>query len=451
MDPPMAADAVRLCKSYNSAVASPHEPTEKSWMILRCKLEKERKEAEADLLDLYREQLLENFDLMVDRREYNDSPEQRCVLSIADAVMEEVILENSRIADQDLVAVILRRVYEAYQQCENKSDGLFGKHRLIMDDARMIYRTKIMPMLDRVKGRGVATEKATALRCPGCPQDLGLDGSILPPDSYSFTKLIEDHINFDHIEHPDLRPLTVWQLNSPVKHPGLAPLTESFTELIQRIREFDWVGHFEKVWMCVEWPRNLPILASHQESDGHWDLQGKGELEYLDEPESLGVQHGVSMLGPEPDDFIPSIFYAALRLQNLGNIDRKTKASMIMDFARARWEHVREVDEVPAVFLQRMREALTFCAKHCDIAGMFDGFHCGVCSETTNEEGEEVDGMDYIFDELCDHYEDEHDEGEWIKEMFNFEGIERAPELMKRLAGTATYATLRELFPLLAY
>lgn len=421
MDPPIDAETLQQCASYKTAVASPHEPTQRSWVILRPKLEEERLAIEANR---YGRKLWENVEPMIKRRALNDSSEQRCVLSLADAVIEQVMNSPVTVANEDLVLLILQRVYDAYQECGEKPAGMFGEHRLIMDDARMIYYTKIVPRLARLSRRGRSMEDATMFRCPGCPESIDIVNTDDDDSDEENTRILPRYRSFaSHYKHI----LT--------KHSH----EEDFSCFLP-YRVTVVPGYKRTLWMCLEWPQRLPILASHEISDGHWDPQE--ELEFENIP-----HNGVSIDGPAPSEFIPSLFYAAIKLQDV-DIDSKTRAAMIIHFAGARWEFSAIKEEgitrnVPEYYLKHMREALRFCKKHCDIEGLFDGFLCGQCHAAPGPHG-------YKFEDLSTHYLECHDVKVWAKRMFDFNGIESLPTLQKRLGDPADNPTARallELFP----
>ena len=217
MDPPMEPEAVRLCESYIQAVAIHREPTNRSWTILRSKLDREREEAETAL---YSARLVIQEEAMVARRISDSSPEQQYVLSLADAVITQSIESDlSSIALADFVPIVLQRFYEAYQKREDKPIGLIGEHRLIIDDALLIYETMMIPRLRNSGHRPEIFEKMISLRCAICQST----------ESYHFPSLM-DHVYKVHYHN------------------------ELFSSIGVKRREYG-----SPPWFCLLWPRSLPI------------------------------------------------------------------------------------------------------------------------------------------------------------------------------------------------
>ncbi|KAL9126926.1 MAG: hypothetical protein Q9217_004102 [Psora testacea] len=247
MNTPLDADVLSLCPSYDRSIRISKIPSNKSWQKLLPKVEDERAEAEIVLWQKkrkeshsrYRTYLKDNYDDTVERRKSLKSPEQRLVLDLAEQIISDLLADLIGVHASDFVNVILRGVYYAYQAIDDdrKPRNRFGPYRLIMDDARLLYRQKVLPMIERIYD---ADRKASArlLKCPGqsCRRTI---------ETYEFEDLMQ-HIHERH------RYLNAYQ------HLLISDHLDGEREVFP--------------WFCTEWPRNMPMLATHQTAPQEWDI-----------------------------------------------------------------------------------------------------------------------------------------------------------------------------------
>jgi len=245
MNPPMSEDLLHRCPSYHRAIAISRPVSKRSWDSLRPKLVQEYQAAQVKLdnakrkteLSEYRRELRKDYAENVEKRFYYRTPEQELVLSLADQVIrDEVGTPKVQIDDSDLVNIILRGVYKAYEgiNISLRPVTRHGPYRLLMDDAKMIYQKKILPMF-KACFDDIRLNQAVALQCPAC--------TAAHSGKFTFTDLM-DHIFRQHrYQHPDF----------------------AYMEPVDQCR-----ASFP--WLCHEWPRNLPMLAVHQKSTGRWNI-----------------------------------------------------------------------------------------------------------------------------------------------------------------------------------
>lgn len=248
------------------------------------------------------------------------------MLSLADKVIRELSASQRRVADTDLVNLILRRVYRAYQDTDDtlKPVSLHGTYRLIMDDARMVYNDKIKPLFRSWQDLA-RFGAAISMKCPACLDQM---------PRYSFEDLMQ-HL-FDRHK-----------------------LQMCFRYMLVDISS----GGFP--WYCLEWPNNLPMLATHQDSVGHWDIDD--EIQYqcrepgpLDEvpPTPMAPEDRRPLIVPNSGvAFCTSIFYAMKVLGNI-NIDNRYKSLMIMEFARERQAMMFRCGTISAEEIENMKVVL---------------------------------------------------------------------------------------------
>ena len=258
MDPPLEPDALAFCESYKRAARIAREPTAKSWSILQDKLYIERVVAEEklakkryrDAVQEFRKQLRQDYDENASRRKNKDAPEQLFVFELAEAVVKGLQQLKAKIADEDLIHVFFRRVYDAYQASDSKPEDKHGKYRLLMDDVRQIYYKQFRSMLKEEIQPDIP-HPAMQVKCPGCPDSFG-------------TRSFGEHMQHIHGTHRyDGSELSRFSVNRD---------TEEFA------------------WMYLEWPRNLPILAPHHKSTGCWNPDDHSAYQYKDSMFDLFIE-----------------------------------------------------------------------------------------------------------------------------------------------------------------
>ena len=384
MDP----DALALCPAFMRAVRISTPPTQRTWQQLLAKIKDERSDAEAELrgrqrraeIQKYRDQLAEDYRANLQIRANKSSVEQKVVLALADEVVSGLIDSPNPTADTDLIHIILRGVFKAYQahvpkpKCKNGSD-----YRLIMDDARMVYEMKVKPIYKRLRDP-IRNQRAKLVKCPCCQ---GTNATI------SF-ELILQHMYDEH------------------RYDGCF----SFFGVTNSI----YMGH--DPWYRAEWPRNLPILADHHEATGKWNPDDDSEYK-CKEPTSIPAiseafnRRGVDVKGPIPtSNFVVSIVYAAKKLR-CTTLPSQLQALIVMEYARCRYEYSGK----PPLSVEYLREMQSSLETHCR-GDLFDGFCCLRCHQ--KNQATEFKDHPHTFAELSAHYVSRHDEQHWMRNMFHF-------------------------------
>ncbi|MCJ1276227.1 hypothetical protein MMC21_004032 [Puttea exsequens] len=434
MRPPLSYEALQLCPAYQRASVLPKSPTERSWRLLERKLYIEREDAEKRVQTKYRQErirdvrnhrqkLLADFeDNLLGLPQDTIRPEQRFVLALADIIIAKLMASKAKIAKIDLVHILLQRIYDEYQVCDNKPIGACGQYRLLLNDARIVCKSKIYPILEieDKDSDGSTTAMAKLVKCPGCPDSTHPTRSPLMP----FDNLIA-HIQDSHRHDNDLAFFCI--------EPG--PSDEP---------------HRMLPYLCLEWPKNLPILAPHHRSTGRWDPEDRGEYHYSPNFHSNSNDFSSGATMPLPYEFVQSLCYAALKLDGTRDLDRETKATVVLEWARSKYEQWSKGRGVEVKFLEIVHLALEICQRYCDIKALFDKLHCGICD---GAQGKRIATSTLTFGELKDHYVQEHANHihSWAHSMFdfadNFSLITLAIRLQS-LSASDVY-TIRELFPTL--
>ena len=240
LDPQIELEVLKECDSYRRAIAISRAPAnlDRSWRTLLPKIKVEAtaiiaKKKQLEDLRCQRQQLHLNYAISTAHR--LDSPEQCFVLGLADTVIDEIKCFGTKVADVDLIPLILQEVYDTYESLESKpqESGARGPYRLTMDDARMIYRLKIFPILDRL-GDSTCIIQAKQLECDYC-DDSGNDPC--GRSMYCFEAL------FNHVfnQHREL----VWGSNE-------------VTNMANVLHESGESG-----WLRMEWPMKLPFHPAY--------------------------------------------------------------------------------------------------------------------------------------------------------------------------------------------
>ena len=311
MELPMLPDELEYCPSYQRAIQIAKPPTMKSWQLLRDKIQAERSSAEAMAKKdrraashrEYRVFLSSSYDQTRRRRAEKVSPEQRLVLTLADKVIGAPSAEINQVHESDMINVILRGIYDEYQQIDDTEKPAygFGPYRLIMDDARLVYEEKLVPLMRR---RGTAKmAMAERLQCP-------LISCHRSPKYFSFEKLMT-HLQgpYSHICEFDFSPPSTYPHRS------------------------------ESLWYCLEWPRNLPALPSHQKGSDHWDVDadtpyvratGKS-LALVEEPQD---EPRLELTALTEAPFTGSIIHALSAMKNNPYFNGRLKCIIALEIGR---------------------------------------------------------------------------------------------------------------------
>lgn len=298
LDPPLEEGVLALCPSYRRSIEIAKPATEKSWQILRDKVKPEREHAaelyvkKKRLEDIrgYREFLINHRDETIRNRQRTHSEEHCLVLKLGSTVVERILSDAQGIHDLDLVNVILREVYEEFQKLDDneKPTNAHGPYRLLMDDARLIYMENILPLIARFSCQSRQTLAKTKLKCPvkDCRQ-LGHVGDFLS---------LMEHIHTHHTKILDMNILMI------------------------HLRGFPWY--------TLEWPRNLPMLSSHQEAgESDWDMDSEPAYNRFPARTDDGVGQAINNYllthsSSEPATMTDATYHAICDLNNISMLDR---------------------------------------------------------------------------------------------------------------------------------
>lgn len=253
LTPPMNRDVMEKMMAFKMSLDSNHKPTLRSWGDLKKKLLPHCAAAE-NLLDLIQQTehfrqtrqaspAIEHFQMLhnLRSRQVYLKPlllEQAFVMDLGRQQLTSC--QARGVADADLLLLVLKGVFDSYQALSTKdrprgtnTDLSQGPYRLTLDDARMIVQDVIEPEVKSWDDNCRIREALESFKCVACVRK---DCTT----RYNFDKL------FQHL-------LT--------RHAIYVAEGEDFDKLY---RPFDHILNGNDFpWYTVEWPKNLPVAASH--------------------------------------------------------------------------------------------------------------------------------------------------------------------------------------------
>lgn len=426
LNPPLSIEALNLLPKYLLAIEIQKLPSERSWRELRPKLEADRAKAEERLRIEAEEkknhlprqglQASNEYSEKVLRRKDFKTPEQLFILELAEKVIAELgeMVASGTLAHVDFIPFVFRRVYDAYQQvpAECKPVDIDGKpYRLLMDDARMIHKEKIIHFITRWDSS--KCKAAIQLKCPGCKRREGCR-------RHSFEDLIY------HIL--------------------------SHTTRVGSLSYFRPQPHTPSsiAWCDLEWPINLPILATHRVVSGEWDPNdGSDPIQAPNVPPNIvrnAFEGRCVVTGNEPPrcDFVKNLVHAANLLQGT-NLPGKFMTQVAFKYAVDR--HIGTGSEafVPIKVLHDLPVALL----RANVRGIFERFRCHKC---VNMDGRDRCGKRFATNahslgELTTHYLEAHEHSSWTRNMFYFPPAEDLWEELMKPGMEQAYKVFDSLFP----
>ena len=424
MDPPLEFAALEQIPSFKSAIIIQREPTDRSWEVLRKKLEKERAQAEgmirqereSERMVGVNDQRREDYQKTITRRRHYDTTEQRLVLQIADRVISH--LSSRPVADADLIHLILNGVFDEYRQCCLRSSDPGTPYRLLMDDAKMVYELKIEPIFEGWHDVRRSKE-AAKLKCPGCiRKDIR--------HRWKFCDLMK-HIFEKHTKN--FGDFSIWRIQ-----PQELPPTVRFP------------------WCRIRWPKNLPILAEHHESRGRWDPEERHGISLAQTQGTL--RNGIGAFngrlpdmtqGPPADAFVDNVIYVGHQLRE-SSLDAHLKSQIAFKYALEKYR--ASLNFEPRVEVLKVLQVKLMQNRLFDF---FEGFRCNTCCQQAEPSRKnKFVNKGSSFSELYTHYSTAHSfqgsaASRWTTNLFNFpseedlwhslteEGHEAAMEIFQTL------------------
>ena len=442
LDPPVKREALHLIDAFKSAVKTGRAPTAACWQTLKPKLEAQRHWAEqmvnddaveearvmqADYYDCVDPR--ENIDAQLEDRHRKEDglfrPEIEHLNEITDAVLLHNDLCVEETSAEDLIAIILARVWEEHHQSSDPR-----KQPLLMTDTKWVIGHKIAPLLPNFGPEEGALVDRVRYRCPGC-------ASKQAGTERTYPALLA-HIGNAHA-HSTVGDFVRWR--SP-------PAFRSSHQILAR-----------------EWPRNLPLLGRGQASTGRWDLDAAPQ--YVRSAPAAAAPAPVdpwahrTVSAAPPQGFVDDVVGALDALAG-SRLDVRLQSQVAFAYGARRRQRpgpTHPADQPFAMFggtlhldvMHHVHERLILAGHHA----AFEGFACGHCcdeSAAATARGARAKGgrKSMELGQLLEHYRSryEHPPDAWMEKLFHFpegarlvEGLEGC-EIARRV--------FDELFPLAA-
>jgi hypothetical protein len=423
LSPPMPREVLHKMHAYHTAINSRRPPSEKCWAQLRLKILGFRAAAErlvsyqrqaesfggANLPDIERFSYLHSHRFARGRGRRELLREQQYVIQLAKEELLRCQNSTPPIADEDLVLLTLRNVFQRHYQtpilkrpCGLNANLQVGPLTLTLDDARLIveevfeYRFADDPRRNHVILEG--------FRCKGCSrQDCNR--------RYRFVEL------FKHIYQ---------------KHAHRVGDGYHFSYFSQPFPPYGIESSLKFPWYTTNWPSNLPIAASHQEVNNEEIWAPHVVTEYV----QLTRLASVSAFGNrvayktdlQYDDFLGNLSHAAGKLKNTA-LDKELQTKIFLQYAIDLWqrspsvhgegiEESRDSKQTTRPTLEQFADAMTQLRRANPSLSL--RYRCGACVKARGA----PKGARYVknsvdFHELLEHWTKKHPGLDWRSDLMD--------------------------------
>ncbi|EXJ63647.1 uncharacterized protein A1O5_11408 [Cladophialophora psammophila CBS 110553] len=376
MSPPMDRAILWKMAPFKRNLKGQSPTTDRVWETLWSKIEPYRWQAEQveQFEQLMASDLIEDVpQVMLFRRLHEHrrgreavprsyQPEQKFVLQFAQRELARCL--NDGVADEDILLLCLKNVFDAYSMLGTPPiglnfDGTTGPYRLTLDDARMIVEDVLEKMIPphSVRGRVVFQ----SLRCRGCQRSDHIR-------TWSFVDA------FQHILQTHARlvgeGLEYYQFAIPYPSRDLRALLAE-----------DGRAVFKFPWYTVLWPRNLPLVPRHQDVSqlDAWQPDVKTEFIALSRPLRVSAFYGRRPLQGETadDEFALNFIHAAKTLNGV-QLDGRCQMKIALKYALDLYAKKHPTEPPLSAFLESL-DQLTTVNPAIELK-----FGCGICAGEDN-------------------------------------------------------------------
>lgn len=434
LSPPINREALNHMAAFRRALRVATPPTERSWTILKQKILPYRSQAqqvdefnavmeeqdglasiftssmlEDELVPSVSTASLERFALLREHRSGwkrfppSHQPEQEFVLELGEREFARCLAAG--VADEDLLLLCLKNVFDEYAQLNIRPtglnfDGTTGPYCLSLDDARMIVQ--------QVMERHIATDSRRGsvvfrnLKCRGCRRT-------------DFTKTWSFEGAFEHmlVTHAQLvgEGLEFWQFAVPFSHGG------SWWARGRRRGDDDAGDRFP--WYTVPWPRCLPLVPAHQDvcRMDNWHPAVSEPFVRMESPPSISAFEGrraCTSSWPEAN-FVENLGFAVKTL-NSSWLDGLCQMKIALKYALELYMRV-SVEEPPLEMLAKGFEAIHSANANFDLR-----FKCGACvAEGRVDPSARQVKYRIPHEALMTHWEQRHEDDDisWIEGLMH--------------------------------
>lgn len=402
LTPPLGIDVMEKIMAFKMSLDSNHEPTMRSWGDLKKKLLPHRAAAE-ELLHLIKVNqrfrafgepslAIDNFRSLHSLRSRAPpskslQPEQLYVINLGRQQLTKC--KDRAVADADLVLLVLKGVFDEYQCLPTaakpygtNADNSRGIYRLTLDDARMIVQHVIEPEVQSWNDALRSREVLAKFKCVGCVRK---DCTT----RYTFDSV------FQHIHE---------------KHSIYVSEGEDFHKLY---RPFDdTILEVDFPWYTVEWPRNLPVAASHQEVSKEKKWLADAEVNYvpLSSPETPSVfldRRACVPAGIGSSDFEGNLCYAATKLRPT-TLSVACQLRIVLQYALDRYVVDHGIVKPSLADFMACLPKLQAANEDFTLT-----FSCGVCKQNPDIPQSAIHTRPETLTKLKDHFDKIHHTSDW--------------------------------------
>lgn len=407
LTPPLDKDVMGKMMAFKMSLDSNHEPTPRSWGDLKKKLLPHRAAAER-LLELEQQNerycrdrhaspAILNYRLLYNVKTSSSQPlpEQVLVTNLGQQQLNR--WQDRKVADADLVLLVLKGVYEAYQRLPvtdrprgTNTDLSQGVYRLTLDDARTVIRRVIKPEVQGWNNNVRARRALDEFKCVGCVRK---DCST----RYDFDEI------FEHIHE---------------KHATYVTEGEDFHKLYRAFDSALRVDNIYFPWYSVEWPKNLPIAASHHKVSKDRKWLADAEVPYItaavsDPTPAFLNRKAFNHLGNLPGDFQGNLTYAAAKLRPT-RLNSLCQMRLALQYA---------LDRYAVAFGTAKPSLAAFIGCHPKLQAANEEFtltfSCGLCRQNPDIARSAIHTRPETLPKLKEHFEKTHGGHDWTLSLMD--------------------------------
>jgi hypothetical protein len=373
LSPPMSFDILKKMAAFKASLKVRDPPSERSWKGLKEKIQPYRSHAEhvlsyekaMDALDIHNPHI-SRFRALYDHRRSRMAiqpslkPEQEYVLALGRVEFNKCI--QAGVADEDLLLLCLRNIYDAYSRKKDKLKGLNfdGSHdtyRLSLDDAKMIVEDVMEKQIPRNTPRGRVVFQS--LKCRGCTRTDHVR-------TWSFVEGFEHILQTHSLEVGE--GLEFYHFAIPYPK---APSNLPYSSQINSMRP-----GFKFPWYTAFWPRSLPFAPCHQIPVrlGNWHPAIAAPYEQVIRPSDTSAFAGriPSNVNGKGDDFAGNMMHAISALSGL-RLQGPIQMKIALKFAAGLHTKVTGREPPLSTFMDCLDD-LKDCKTDIQLK-----FECGVC------------------------------------------------------------------------
>lgn len=411
LSPPISKEAMWKMAAFRRILKVPNPPTARSWKTLKAKILPYQSQAE-QVVDFDRQMSVSlvcpSSKIILFQRLHEHrcgrkqqprclKPEQEFVLCLGRTQFNQCLRDG--VADEDLLLLCLKRVYDTYNLLDDRPiglnyDGTTGPYRLSLDDARMIVEDVIEKEYSRQTRRGSII--CQSLKCRGCRRT-------------DFVKMFSFKEAFEHVLDVHARVvgdgLEFWQF--------AVPYAREYETWLPGADDDRSIYQFP--WYTVAWPRCLPLVPAHQDVSqlGNWHPAVSPPFSQIPEPDTVSVfeERLPRPTDIKPDDFPSNLVHAAKKLHGTwldGHCQMKIAMKYALDLY---WKtHQRE----PAL------SKFTGCFEELRSANpaINSRVRCGICvGESKPNRNGRYTKSTMSIETLLTHWEEKHEKDDipWSK------------------------------------